>query len=328
MFPSRDVWPVLLVAIAGILLVLFWPLTSALSSSEIVRARLTCGLLTLVMCTAITLLARSAPRAIWIGSAIAAGLGAIAVLLALFDANAHCVAELEGRSVIIGREFTPEGAAYVAKNPGQTASDLLLDTGGRVEPLWKSESIESCRAWVGWGGLLNVPLFAICVSSLFAARPARFTVRAVSAPAAASSSSPAPVYDAFISYRHNPADMARAQELVSALESRGLRIAIDFRDFRENEHVVTEMERCVEQSRFVLCVVSQHYLTSGFTSEEAIMTKTRDLIDRQRRIVPLIFERVDLPMSLAALVGIDFTESASVDPVEKLVELLRRPVAV
>ena len=326
MFLSRDVWPPLLVASGGILLALFWPLTSALSSSEVVRARLTCALLTLVVCAVVALLRRGMRPWVAISIAFVAGAAGVAVLLVHFDAESSCVAEYEGRGLIIGREYTAEGASYVARNPGHTASDLLLDTGGRVEPLWTSRSITSCRVWVGWGGLLNVPLFALCVSSVLASRPARFRTRAVASGTVPSSSGvgaeSAPVYDAFISYRRNPVDAERAKELVTALESRGLRVAIDFRDFRENEHIVSEMERCVKESRFVLCVVSRLYLTSGFTSEEAIISKTRDLIDRQRRIVPLVFERVELPMTLAALVGIDFTESASVDPIEKLVDLL------
>ena len=38
--------------------------------------------------------------------------------------------------------------------------------------------------------------------------------------------------------------------------------------------------------------------------------------------MPLIFERVELPVWLHGLVGIDFTESAQVDPYERLMNLL------
>ena len=136
-----------------------------------------------------------------------------------------------------------------------------------------------------------------------------------------------PVYDVFISYRHVEPDKAYACELLETLESRKLRAAIDFRDFRPNEHFLSEMERCIKESRFVLCVVTAAYLDSDHCSEEAIISKTLDMAERRKRIVPLIFERVELPVWLHGLVGIDFGESASVDPVERLIRLLSPPVS-
>ena len=106
-----------------------------------------------------------------------------------------------------------------------------------------------------------------------------------------------------------------------------MRIAIDARDFSANENFLAEMERCIKQSRFVLCVVTAQYVLSEYTSEEAIIAKTLDLAERRKRLVPLIFERVDLPVWLHGLVGVDFTPAASVDPQERLVHLLAAPSA-
>ena len=111
--------------------------------------------------------------------------------------------------------------------------------------------------------------------------------------------------------------------MLESLEGRGLRVAIDFRDFAPNEHFLSEMERCIKESRFVLCVVTAHYLDSEHTSEEAIISKTLDMAERRKRLVPLIFERVELPVWLHGLVGIDFTATAKVDPLERLLALLR-----
>ena len=41
-----------------------------------------------------------------------------------------------------------------------------------------------------------------------------------------------------------------------------------------------------------------------------------------RFMVPLIFERVEVPVWLHGIVGIDFTQTASVDPVGRLLQLL------
>ena len=66
-------------------------------------------------------------------------------------------------------------------------------------------------------------------------------------------------------------------------------------------------------------------MQSDHTSEEAIISKTLDLAERRRRLVPLIFARVELPVWLHGLVGIDFTPAAGVDPATRLIQLLERP---
>ena len=77
-------------------------------------------------------------------------------------------------------------------------------------------------------------------------------------------------------------DKTYALQVLEALESRGLRAAIDVRDFRSNEHFLTEMERCVTQSHFVLCVITARYVDSDHCVEEAIISKTVDMAERSR----------------------------------------------
>jgi hypothetical protein len=132
------------------------------------------------------------------------------------------------------------------------------------------------------------------------------------------------VFDVFISYRHGDPDRSYAEEILEALEAKGLRVAVDFRDFSPNAHFLSEMERCVKTSRFVVCVITSRYLESGHTSEEALISKTLDMADRTMRLVPLKFEIVELPVWLHGLVGIDFTSAARVDPVERLIDLVSR----
>jgi hypothetical protein len=175
---------------------------------------------------------------------------------------------------------------------------------------------------VSWGGTATVPLFAISVAALLSRGRHRFLSRQKSGPAPVAQPAGAPAYDAFISYRHTEPDKSHAIDVLESLERRGLRVAIDFRDFAANEHFLSEMERCIKESRYVLCVITAQYLASDHTSEEAIISKTLDLADRRKRLVPLIFERVELPVWLHGLVGIDFTESASVEPTERLLGLV------
>ncbi len=65
-------------------------------------------------------------------------------------------------------------------------------------------------------------------------------------------------------------------------------------------------------------------LTEAVAGAKLVIAKTIDLAQRTRRVVPLIYERVTLPVWLHGLSGIDFTESARVDPSERLLTLLAR----
>jgi hypothetical protein len=319
----NPVWWHAAVGAASLLVAALWPLSPALAPHDALQARVYCAGLTVVVCT-IAWLTRGARPAVWMTIAGLSAVAAVGALLAMFNANATCVADYNNSQVIIGRDYLPDSADYVKRNRS-SASDLLLDAGGVPSRVWTPESIRSCRFWLGWGGLSSIPLFAACVSVLIA-RP-RFRFARPSAKVAAPrrpGDAAAPAYDVFISYRHAEPDRTHAQLLLEALESRGLTVAIDVRDFAPNENFLSEMERCIKESRFVLCVVTTSYLDSDHTSEEAIICKTLDMADRRKRLVPLIFERVELPVWLHGLVGIDFGELAGVDPVERLVGLLKK----
>ena len=145
----KPAWRHAAVGAAGVLLAVLWPLSPALSLRESIQARLVCVLLTGVVCTAIALVKALRPQT-WMAVAIASGVGALGVLMVHFNANATCVAPFDNRSIVIGREYTPAGADYVNKNPGLSASDMLLDVAGAADRIWTAESIASCRFWMSW----------------------------------------------------------------------------------------------------------------------------------------------------------------------------------
>ena len=315
-------WWHALVALTAIAVAAVWPLTPALSAGDVVQARLGAAVIAAVACALLAFIRGWRPT-VWIGMAIASAAAGVVLLLAHFDAVAGCVADYDGRPVVIGREYAADAATYVAANPGLAPSDRLLDAGGVPERIWSAPSIRSCRLWVSWGATATIPLFAISLASLIPRGRTRYLSTPKPAPPVVPGRTAAtPVYDAFISYRHTEPDKTHALDILESLERRGLRVAIDFRDFAANEHFLSEMERCIKQSRFVLCVITSHYLASDHTSEEAIISKTLDMADRRKRLVPLVFERVELPVWLHGLVGIDFTESASVEPTERLLALV------
>jgi hypothetical protein len=104
-------------------------------------------------------------------------------------------------------------------------------------------------------------------------------------------------------------------------------VAIDERDFPANASFLLEMERCIRESRFTVAVISQSYLESGATQEEAIITRVLDLGDRKRRMIPVVIEPVSMPAWLYGIVGIDFTKrDPLVDPYDKLKATLGPPL--
>jgi hypothetical protein len=318
-------WRYAAVAVIAGATIVFWPLTAALPPHDALQGRVASMLVAFVACAVLAAVKGIRSRS-WIAVAIVSATAGVALLIAHFAAAPACVADYEGRPVIIGRDYAPDAEAYIRDNPGLSPADRLFDAGGVPERVWTADSIRSCRMIVGWAGLAAIPLFAVCAGALVSSSRHDFvqTPRR-SAPSVVSEPAGTPVYDAFISYRHLEPDNQLAIDLLQSLEQRGLHAAIDCRDFSPNEHFLSEMQRCIEQSRFVLCVVTARYLESDHTSEEAIIAKTLDMAERRKRLVPLIFERVELPVWLHGLVGVDFTATAQVDPIERLHHLLAPP---
>lgn len=306
-------------ALAAAIAAFVWPLTSAVPPGIALSARLASAIAALLVCVGV---------ATWSGermrTAIAASCAVIGLALVgtYVSAQTQCLADYDGRPVVIGTAFAPETQAYLERNPGLSMSDRLLDAGGVAERIWTADSIRKCTLLVTWPGVGAIPFLAASATILIRRRSYVLPAHSARPVLVVAGRTTVPVYDAFLSYRHVEPDRAIALDLVETLERRGLRVAIDVRDFSPNEHFLSEIERCIKQSRFVLCVITSSYTQSDHTSEEAIISQTLDLAERRRRLVPLIFERVELPVWLHGLVGIDFTAAPIVDPRERLVQLL------
>lgn len=96
-------------------------------------------------------------------------------------------------------------------------------------------------------------------------------------------------YDFFISYRHKEPDKSWVRKtLVPALEAKGLRALIDYRDFRLGAPLITEMARAVEESRFTVAVITSLYIQSNFTELENVMAKQLGLEKSQIRLIGVI----------------------------------------
>jgi hypothetical protein len=240
-----------------------------------------------------------------------------------------CTARYDGRSVIVGTEWTTLGRSYATTNPALTKDDLLFDAAGVADRLWTRTSIDGCRSRIALTYFLWVPLFAAGLTALVHTIPSgTLPVGSRARTAPGSPEPPTLRYDVFISYRHGGRDGAFAHELLAALERCGYPVAIDERDFPANASFLQEMERSIRESRFTVSIISARYLDSGHCEEEAILCKVLDMGDRRRRLIPMVIDAVTMPAWLFGIVGIDCTKPEPlVDPFDKLRTTLGPPLA-
>jgi hypothetical protein len=275
------------------------------------------------------LLWRSASRPrTWAMAALSLALGAASFAAGGYAQDA-CTALYDSRPMVIGTELTPLGTSYRQANPELTIDELLFDAAGQPERIWTRASIGRCATFVGTTYFLWLPFLVVCLIATAQAVPTSIVAPVRRGPAITSTPVEMDIrYDVFISYRHGGPDQSFARELVAGLEAEGYRVAIDERDFAANAGFLQEMERCIRESRFTVAVISQRYLESGNTGEEAMITKVLDMGDRKRRLIPLVIEPVALPVWLYGIVGIDWTKGDPlVDPFDRLKATLGAPAA-
>ncbi len=112
-------------------------------------------------------------------------------------------------------------------------------------------------------------------------------------------------YHVFISYSYVDRDWVQ-MELLQHLESKGLQVCIDFRDFIPGAARVTEIEKALQTSRKTLLVLTPAYLNDVWAQFEQLVLQTLDPANQQLRLVPLLKAECDLPPRLGYLTRIDF----------------------
>lgn len=114
-------------------------------------------------------------------------------------------------------------------------------------------------------------------------------------------------YDVFISYSSKDREWVRG-ELLPAIEKMGFKVCIDFRDFEPGAPSLNEMERAVVQSKKSLLVLSSAYLQSEWAEIENLMIQTLSPANRQRRLIPLLKQKCELPLRIGSLTYINFVD--------------------
>lgn len=135
--------------------------------------------------------------------------------------------------------------------------------------------------------------------------------------------------DVFISYSSRDKHWVRGH-LLERIEKAGLRVFIDFRDFKRGAPSIKEMERGITTCRKTLVILTPAYIESEWCEIEGIMLQTLSPANRDLRLIPLLKAPCEKPPRIGALTHIDFTDNADSDlawrqllaAVEALPELL------
>ncbi len=111
----------------------------------------------------------------------------------------------------------------------------------------------------------------------------------------------------FIIYSHKDKDWVRGW-LLPRLESAGISVHIDFRDFEIGVPSVLNMERAVEKCEKTILILNSNWLQSEWTRFEGFMLQTEDPIGLRGRILPLMLDHSELPLRLRMLTYADFRD--------------------
>lgn len=117
-------------------------------------------------------------------------------------------------------------------------------------------------------------------------------------------------YDVFISYSSRDAAWVRG-ELRPLLEQAGVRVCVDYHDFKPGKQSIHEMNRAVMTSRWTLLVLTPDYLSSEFCEYESVLGEKFD------RLLPLLLEDCQPPERIAKIVRIDYTDDADIELARK-----------
>ena len=112
-------------------------------------------------------------------------------------------------------------------------------------------------------------------------------------------------YDVFVSYSHRNRQWVRTW-LVPKLRDEGLTVCVDHDCFDPGAPALTEMERAVVESRKTVLVLSAPYIESEWCEFENVLAQTLDPAARRRRVIPIIWQKCEIPLRINTLIYVDF----------------------
>jgi len=121
-------------------------------------------------------------------------------------------------------------------------------------------------------------------------------------------------YDVFVSYRQHEPELSWVRRvLCERLSSAGVRVFVDYRQFRLGAPLVKEMERGVLQSAYTLLVATPAYFASSFTEFENLLCQHLGLENGQNRLLVIMREPCELALRLGYKLWLPMTSDEEVN---------------
>ncbi|MGB3513968.1 MAG: TIR domain-containing protein, partial [Microcoleaceae cyanobacterium] len=132
-------------------------------------------------------------------------------------------------------------------------------------------------------------------------------------------------YDIFISYTEANKAWVKGF-LLPPLDSAKIKY-VERENFSLGVPELKELERFIKESKYVLLIISDAYLTDNFNEFTDILAQSYGIENKTWPVIPLFLEEVQLPPTLKMLTSLDATDESKWQTiVERLCEQLKRPI--
>lgn len=132
-------------------------------------------------------------------------------------------------------------------------------------------------------------------------------------------------YDVFLSHSHK--DKPVVHELAERLKCDGARVWLDEWEISPGDMIGLKIEEALEKSRCLVLVLSKHAITSDWVTLERHTAVFRDPVNRQRRLIPVRLDDVEIGDMLSQFAYVDW-RIASDDEYAKLLAAIQPSGAV
>jgi TIR domain-containing protein len=130
-------------------------------------------------------------------------------------------------------------------------------------------------------------------------------------------------FDVFLS--HNSADKRRVRILAEKLRSAGLKVWFDEWIIKPGDDICLCIEQGLEAARCLVLCMSSAAFQSDWVGLERSTAIFRDPANSQRRFIPLLLDKCEIPDTIRRYKYIDFTENSDL-AIRRVVEVCRRDV--
>ncbi|WP_293367485.1 toll/interleukin-1 receptor domain-containing protein [Nevskia sp.] len=122
---------------------------------------------------------------------------------------------------------------------------------------------------------------------------------------------------------HSSKDKAFTRKLAERLTLAGVRVWLDEAEINIGDSLLTKISTAIETTDFVAVIISHNSVQSSWVQSELQMAMSRELSEKQVRLLPIVIEPCELPMFLRDKLYADFSKGDDFDaPFARLLRAL------